>query len=136
MRRGVVVTRLRRWPLSIGVCVACVLLAGACSRPAPPPERGADPGLTPSPPAAAPVPTATPLPFPSPAFPGTYAGTPTPNPTPANLPDSTGVESYVVQPGETLTLIAAVFGCTVEEIAAANGLADADSISVGQSIAL
>jgi len=130
----VVITRLRCRPLLIGVCLVCVVLAGACSRPEPPPERGADPGLTPSPPAAAPVPTATPLPFPSPAFPGTYAGTPTPNPTPASLPNGTGVESYVVQTGETLTLIAAVFGCTVEEIAAANGLADANSISAGQTL--
>jgi len=37
-----------------------------------------------------------------------------------------------VQPGETLSLIAAVFGCTVEEIAAASGLSDANAISTGQ----
>jgi murein DD-endopeptidase MepM/ murein hydrolase activator NlpD len=39
-----------------------------------------------------------------------------------------------VQPGETLSLISTVFGCTVEEIVAANGLPDADSISVGQTL--
>jgi murein DD-endopeptidase MepM/ murein hydrolase activator NlpD len=39
-----------------------------------------------------------------------------------------------VQPGETLGLIAAVFGCTVEEIVTANGLPDANSISVGQTL--
>jgi murein DD-endopeptidase MepM/ murein hydrolase activator NlpD len=39
-----------------------------------------------------------------------------------------------VQPGETLGLIAAVFGCTVEEIVAVNGLPDANSISVGQTL--
>jgi len=61
-------------------------------------------------------------------------GTPTPNPTPAGHSDGTGVESYTVQPGETLSLIGAVFGCTVEEIAAANGLADADSIRAGQTL--
>ena len=71
---------------------------------------------------------------PSPAYPGTYAGTPTPNPTPASRSDDPGVESYVVQPGETLGLIAAVFGCTVEEITSANGLPDADSIRVGQTL--
>jgi len=78
--------------------------------------------------------TVTPLPSPSPAYPGIYAGTPTPNPTPTSRADSTGVESYVVQPGETLGLIAAVFGCTIEEIAAANGLADVNSISAGQTL--
>jgi len=78
--------------------------------------------------------TATPVPSPSPAYSGTYVGTPTPNPTPAGRLDDTGVESYVVQPGETLSLIGAVFGCTVEEIAAANGLTDANSISAGQTL--
>jgi murein DD-endopeptidase MepM/ murein hydrolase activator NlpD len=85
-------------------------------------------------PVTVPVPTATPVPSPSPAYPGTYAGTPTPNPTPTSRSEGTGVESYVVQPGETLTLIAAVFGCTVEEVVAANGLANADSIRAGQTL--
>lgn len=80
--------------------------------------------------------TLTPVPSPSPAYPGTYTGTPTPNPTPADCSNSTGVESYVVQPGETLGLIAAVFGCTVEEITAANGLPDADSIRAGQMLVI
>ncbi len=71
---------------------------------------------------------------PSPAYPGIYTGTPTPNPTPAGRSDGTSVESYVVQPGETLSLIAAVFGCTVAEITSANGLADADSIRTGQTL--
>jgi murein DD-endopeptidase MepM/ murein hydrolase activator NlpD len=44
------------------------------------------------------------------------------------------VESYVVQSGETLGWIALVFGCTVEEIVAANGLADADSVAAGQTL--
>jgi len=47
-----------------------------------------------------------------------------------------GAESYVVQPGETLGWIAMVFGCTVEEIVAANGLPDADSLSIGQTLVI
>ncbi len=80
------------------------------------------------------TPISTPMPSPSPAYPGFYTGTPTPNPTPVGYSDSTGVESYIVQPGETLSLIAAVFGCTVEEIVAVNGLPDADSIVAGQTL--
>jgi hypothetical protein len=44
------------------------------------------------------------------------------------------VESYTVQSGQTLGWIAMVFGCTVEEIVAANNLADADSIGAGQTL--
>jgi LasA protease len=44
------------------------------------------------------------------------------------------VESYTVQPGETLGWIALVFGCTVEEIVAVNDLADANSIGAGQTL--
>jgi murein DD-endopeptidase MepM/ murein hydrolase activator NlpD len=46
------------------------------------------------------------------------------------------VESYTVQAGETLGWIALVFGCTVEEIVAANGLPDADSIVAGQILVI
>ncbi|MGD8996689.1 MAG: LysM peptidoglycan-binding domain-containing protein, partial [Anaerolineae bacterium] len=71
---------------------------------------------------------------PSPAYPGTYSGTPTPNSTPVGYGEGTGVEIYTVQPGETLSLIASVFGCTIEEIVVANGLASADSIVAGQPL--
>lgn len=74
------------------------------------------------------------VPSPSPAYPGTYSGTPTPDPTPVGYGTAEDVESYVVQPGETLSLIAAVFGCTIEEIVAANNLTQADSIRVGQTL--
>jgi len=66
--------------------------------------------------------------------PNTWTGTPTPNPTPIGYVPGTGVESYVVQPGQTLGWIALVFGCTVEEIVAANKLADANSITAGQTL--
>ena len=73
---------------------------------------------------------------PSPAYPGVYTGTPTPNPGPASVPNNTGLETYVVQPGQTLSWIALVFGCTVEEIVTANNLADANSITAGQSLVI
>jgi len=129
-----VIKRWRRWSRLSGVCVLCLVATCTRSAPGQRSEQGVTTRQAGFPAAVAPVPTVTPLPSPSPAYPGTYAGTPTPNPTPAGYADSTGVESYVVQPGETLGLIAAVFGCTVEEIAVANGLADVNSISVGQTL--
>ncbi|MGD2104953.1 MAG: LysM domain-containing protein, partial [Anaerolineae bacterium] len=44
------------------------------------------------------------------------------------------METYTVRPGETLSLIAARYGCTVEEIVNANDMISADRISVGQTI--
>lgn len=76
------------------------------------------------------------LPSPTPIYPGEYSGTPTPDPTRTADPGSAGAETYIVQSGDTLSLIAAVFGCTVEEIVAANNLPDADSLSVGQALTL
>ena len=118
--------RLRRWPRLIWICVLCVTAACARTVSEPPLEQVASP--------LPPTPVATPTFIPSPAYAGTCAGTPTPNPTPVVALNGGGVESYVVQPGETLSLIAAVFGCTVEEITAANGLTDADSIGAGQTL--
>ncbi len=43
---------------------------------------------------------------------------------------------YVVQPGDTLAQIAAQFGISVEELAAANGLEDANLIRVGQRLVI
>jgi LysM repeat protein len=76
----------------------------------------------------------TPVETPSPAYPGTYSGTPTPNPTPSGYGGGPAVETYTVQPGETLSLIASVYGCTIDEIVAANGLQSADSIAAGQTL--
>jgi LysM repeat protein len=80
--------------------------------------------------------TPTAVPSPSPPYAGSYVGTPTPHPTPAGYATRTAVETYVVQAGETLSLIAAVFGCTVEEIVAANDLPNANSIAVGQTLVI
>lgn len=43
---------------------------------------------------------------------------------------------YVVQPGDTLTRIAARFGVSVPALAAANNLADANQIQVGQTLTI
>jgi len=128
--------RLRRWSLLIWVGALCVTAACARSLPEQIPTRSGAGEPAESPAIAVSTATPTPLPFPSPAYPGSYTGTPTPNPTPAGRSNGTGVESYLVQPGETLSLIAAVFGCTVEEIVAANGLPDADTIRAGQTLVI
>jgi LysM repeat protein len=74
------------------------------------------------------------VPKPTKAYPGTYAGTPTPDPTPEGHGSGPAVETYTVRPGETLSLIASVYGCTVDEIVAANNLVSADSITAGQTL--
>ncbi|RLC90296.1 MAG: hypothetical protein DRI77_14935, partial [Chloroflexi bacterium] len=122
--------RLRCCSLLVLICVVC--LVTTCARPAPTPTPESDGSAKPVE-SSAPA-TLTPVPSPSPAYPGVYTGTPTLNPTPAGFSNDTGVESYVVQRGETLSLIAAVFGCTIEEIVAANGLPDENSIRAGQTL--
>jgi len=125
---------MRRWSLLVCTCILCS--AAACTRSAPeqPPPQDKTTYQTRTPTPATPEATPTAIPSPSPAYPGTYAGTPTPNPPPPSRADSTDVDSYVVQPGETLSLIATVFGCTIEEIAAANNMVDVNAISVGQTL--
>jgi LasA protease len=131
------VMKKTRWLGLIGGAVLCCITA-SCACPIPSqqtPAAGTEPVRFPVPTAlatATPLPTATSLP--SPAYSGTYSGTPTPNPTPADLPNGEGIETYVVQPGETLSQIALVFGCTVEEIVAANDLPSANAIRAGQTL--
>lgn len=48
--------------------------------------------------------------------------------------DSGGGGAYVVQSGDTLSGIAAELGTSVHELAAANGIANPDLISVGQTL--
>ncbi|MBS3784876.1 MAG: LysM peptidoglycan-binding domain-containing protein [Anaerolineae bacterium] len=138
--------RLRRLA---GTLLPILLVAGllltACYRPEPTapagtPEvgsegsSGSDDRSAPQDAATASAKVPTVVVTPSPAYPGTYAGTPTPNPTPMGHGGGPAVETYTVQAGETLSLIASVYGCTVGEIVAANGLASADSIASGQSL--
>ena len=121
------------WCLLLLLTVLCV--TAACARPPTvQPTRGnpTKPGEIAAPVTVAVTPAPT-LPA-SPAYAGTYAGTPTPNPTPAGHSDASAVESYVVQTGQTLSWIATMFDTTVDEIVTANGLPDADSVSVGQTI--
>lgn len=53
---------------------------------------------------------------------------------PANGVVSGQAQTHVVQPGETLRGIADLYGLTVEGLAAANNIADANSIYVGQAL--
>jgi LasA protease len=69
------------------------------------------------------------------AYPGFYAGTPTPNPTPAGYAVAITNQSYVVQQGDTLSSIALAFGCTVDEVAAANGI-NPNAIWPGQRLTI
>lgn len=56
-----------------------------------------------------------------------------PSATPAVAPSATpGSFRYTVEPGDTVSAIAQRFGTTVEEIVAANGLADPADITAGQ----
>jgi peptidoglycan/xylan/chitin deacetylase (PgdA/CDA1 family) len=103
---------------------ALLCLAAACGDDDDVPDTSDSPTATPartSPgasasPSTSPTTTAT-------AAPTQPGETPTPPPAPA---------TYTVQPGDTLYSIAQRFGTTVEAIAAANGIADPGSISVGQ----
>ena len=128
--------KLCHWSLLSYVCIMCI--AAACTRytseqaPVLEASQALEQGQVEV--SASSVPIYTPISSPSPAYPGDYTGIPTPNPTTAGHSDGTGVETYTVQPGETLGWIALVFGCTVDEIVVANGLPNADSIVAGQTL--
>ena len=68
---------------------------------------------------------ATPTPEPTPT------ATPIPRPTPT--PTAT---VYVVQPGDTLSGIAARFNVTVDDLVEANRIVNPDSLGVGQEITI
>ena len=75
--------------------------------------------------AASPGTTVPPLPSPTPT--PTRAPTPTPTPLP---------QTYTVQSGDTLQLIAERFNVTVEDLAAKNGILDPNNIFAGQKLEL
>jgi nucleoid-associated protein YgaU len=56
-----------------------------------------------------------------------------PSPQRSSARRETGVE-HVVQPGQTLSAICAVYGVSVSAVVKANGLKDANSIRVGQKL--
>jgi LysM repeat protein len=94
----------------LAVCLAFALGLSGCSR-----ESDAEPTSTPDDRFVVVTPT---------------PGTPTPK-TPTPL---AGEERYVVQPGDSLSSIAAKFGTTQEALQEANGIEDPNSISVGQEL--
>ena len=63
----------------------------------------------------------------------TVEPTPTPTPRPRATPTPSPV-IYTVQAGDVLSAIADRFGVTVEDIVAANNIADPDILSVGQEL--
>jgi len=68
----------------------------------------------------------TPQPTETPAPQETSTPSPEPSPTPVSGP------TYIVASGDSLTLIANLFGVTVKDLLTANGLSDANQIFVGQ----
>ncbi|HHS96974.1 MAG TPA: LysM peptidoglycan-binding domain-containing protein [Chloroflexi bacterium] len=81
-------------------------------------QGGGNGSPAPPTPAVSPTPTARSVPSPT---------APAPTPTPAPL-------VHVVQPGETLGGIAAMYGVPLEELIAANGLSDPNLIHAGQEL--
>jgi len=68
------------------------------------------------------------------APPPTPTFVPTPDPTRAAVTGPTGDQVYVVQSGDTLGTIAALYGVTADMIVAANGLPNASLLSAGESL--
>jgi uncharacterized membrane protein len=93
----------------------------------PPPAAPPTPGISPTAevsPAPAPAPPATPVPSPSPS--------PTEEPTSTPV----GRTVHIVQPGETLSSIARLYGVGYQAIMYANGLEDPNLIEVGQELTI
>lgn len=97
------------------LCASLGLLIAACGGDNAPPADATG--------TAAPIPTATPFAqLPAPVIVTAVAG-----------PSAGGDLTYIVEPGDSLSAIAARFGTTVDAISEANNLADADII-VGQEL--
>ena len=95
----------------------------------PPPQI--EPVLSPS---ATPTPTPTPVPTPSPT--ATPAATPEPVEVPPPQPteEPSSIESYIVQPGDSLSDIAAMYETTVDELLRLNDLLQLEVFYEGQTI--
>jgi LysM repeat protein/membrane protease YdiL (CAAX protease family) len=106
---------------------------------APPPqvEPVLSPSATPTPtptPVPTPSPTATPVPSPSPA--ATPAATPEPEEVPPPQPteEPSPTETYIVQPDDSLSDIAAMYETTVDELLRLNDLLQMEVFYEGQTI--
>lgn len=140
----------------LALLVASVLALWLLIRPPglPEEESGAQTGqpqVTPTPvvqattvlaPSPTPPPTGTPegTPAGTPGISPTPGGTPTAMPTatatpgPSPTPPAPEFTEYTVQQGDSLSSIAQRFGTTVDELARINGLADPNTLSVGQKL--
>ncbi|HET91171.1 MAG TPA: LysM peptidoglycan-binding domain-containing protein [Chloroflexi bacterium] len=139
--RTVRMNHSKRWVL-LGLCLSLVCSMAACTRSSGEQPAGIARPIEPTRQGGEEIggsmggggATSAPRPTPSLAYPGVYVGTPTPNPTPVGHVAGSGVETHVVQAGQTLGWIALVFDCAVEELVTANGLRNADSIVAGQTL--
>lgn len=112
--------------------IGLILALTACVRPASQNGEPWDLGFPPGTPSRN-VANATPTPF-GPEAPEELVNivSPTPNP-PADLPDlREDVETYIVQPGDTLMRIALLYSVSVEQIIVYNQLTNPDYLEVGQ----
>ena len=120
--------------LSVGTAAAIggVSAIGTVVSATPSPSASVSSLVLPSPSTAPTSPAATPTVSPTPT--PTIAATPVPA-TPAPTPTAAS-RTYVVQAGDTLSLIANRFGTTVEALLVANGLKSADVINIGQVLVI
>ena len=140
LRSGVVVAAV--------ICVAALSLLWLVEPPAQAALILADPTETAAEPAATkhsdPTPTAGACPTETPTPTATVAPTATASPdlVPTSATSVTtpaperSAPTHVVAPGETLTIIAAQYGTSTEELAALNGMVNPDLLYVGQEIEL
>ena len=55
---------------------------------------------------------------------------------PTTVPPPTTTPEYIIQQGDSLSIIAQRFGVSTEDLANFNGIEDADSIKVGQKLTI
>jgi LysM repeat protein len=125
-----------RVPHRLSLAVAGLILvfgAAGCGRSAPEGTAGTT-GDGPEPAAAgiSAVSDATVVP-PAPTTVSTLPTTPAPTSTP---PAAAPAGTYVIEPGDTLSVIAEQFGVTVEALSEANGITDVNSIRPGQELVI
>lgn len=126
-----------RVPHRLSLAIAGLILvvgAAGCGRSAPEGAAGTTGDNGPEPAAAgiSAVSEATVVP-PAPTTVSTVPTTPAPTTAP---PAAAPAGTYVIEPGDTLSVIAEQFGVTVEALSAANGITDVNSIRPGQELVI